>query len=147
VADLATAKEAADLDGKITAARAALDKVDAKKASREADPQGAALTRSIRRFVPIDQDTVSDAVHTLFALAIEFASGFGLLLVLGHHGSAAPKPADPEPIPEPEPADEPIRRFHHERVRPVQGGRIFASDMHAGFCSWCRDRGPEAHRR
>jgi hypothetical protein len=152
VADLAAARQAADLDGKIAAAQAALDKVDAKEASREADPQGAALTRSIRRFAPIDQDTVSDAVHTLFALAIEFASGFGLLLVLGHHGSAPARgePADNEQGEhDPRDADETagpidvVERFRSQRVRPVPGGRVAVADMHSAYLQVCQARGIE----
>jgi hypothetical protein len=35
-------------------------------------------------------------------------------------------------------------QFDHDRVRPVQGGKKLVSDMHAGFCSWCQERGLEA---
>jgi len=146
VADLAVAKKAAEFDRKIEAAQAALAKVDLKEASREADPQAAALTRWVRRFVAAEQDLVSDAVHSLFALMMEFASGFGLLVVLGHHGKAE----EPQTAKKPDVGNDEalgpldvIERFRGERVRPAQGGRVAASEMHAAFCGWCTERGIE----
>jgi hypothetical protein len=99
--------------------------------------------------MPIDQDTVSDGVHTLFALAIEFASGFGLLLVLGHHGSAPTKgePADadqdaPDGGETAGPIDV-IEQFRSQRVRPVPGGRVAVADMHGAYLQVCQARGIE----
>jgi len=83
-------------------------------------------------------------VHTLFALAIEFASGFGLLLVLGHHGSAPSdsKAADPdESEPEPRSGGEPAQPI--DVIEQFRAQRVAVADIHNAYLQLCQARGIE----
>jgi hypothetical protein len=149
--DLATAKTARDLDGKIAVARDLLDKADLRTATKETDPQSAAFAK----ITGADQGLVAAAAHVILALGIEFGSGLGFWLVFGHGGrqrEVASIPAGPAlPSPGPiaaqpmgieTPADS-IEQFFLEAVRPLLGQRVSGAAMYARYETWCTDRGTE----
>jgi hypothetical protein len=72
--------KAADLDGKIAAAEEALNKVDVKAATMQADPQSASVAKAIGA----DQNLIAALSHAVFAISIELGSGVGFWLVFGH---------------------------------------------------------------
>jgi hypothetical protein len=78
--DRASTIKAAELDGKIAAAEAALNAVDKKEAVKEADPQSA----SMAKVVGADRNIIAAFSHAFFAIAIELGSGIGFWLVFGH---------------------------------------------------------------
>jgi hypothetical protein len=163
-ADLATSRKAAELDAKIAAAREKLGGVDVATASREADPQAAALARLVRLAVNVDdkgaEDLARTALHAVIAILLELGSGLGLYVVFGHHGGATPAregAPSPEPhtslLPAPSgpravsdavviegPADA-IARFVLERVRPTLRGRVSGAAMYAAYVAWCEEQG------
>jgi hypothetical protein len=149
VAAMATAKAAADLDAKIEAARLALGKVDAGVADKDADPQSAAIAKATGK----SQDSVRMVLHGLIAAVVELGSGLGLYVVFGHHGrppeamqqgntpmvdAIAPPIGDVITIEGPSDA---IGRFMLEKVRPVEGARVAASDLFAAYDSWSVEQG------
>jgi hypothetical protein len=148
-ADVATAKRADDLNGKIAAAQAKLDSTDRKTASKETDPQSASLAK----ITGTDQGVIAAAAHVFLALGIEFGSGLGFWLAFGHGGGGRREPVrdlGPSPtvaaLPSPEPLDvetpsDAIERFFVECVRPTLGQRVRASAMMAAYEQWCGDRG------
>lgn len=159
-AELATAHTADVLDSKVAAARARLDAVDVTAATVEADPQAAAISRLTGQ----GEEIVRTALHALIAIILELGSGLGFYLVFGHHGRrekghdapAAPgaviSPAHPAltaramalaPTVTVEGPADAIERFVLERLRPVHGARVAASDLFAAYEQWCDDQGLE----
>jgi hypothetical protein len=81
VTNRAATRAAADLDGKIDAARQALAEVDAHEAHKVADPQAMAISRLTGQ----TEDWVRTLLHALIAILIELGSGWGLYVVFGPH--------------------------------------------------------------
>lgn len=152
-AERASAATAPPLDAKIAAARAKLDAVDVAAATKEADPQAAALSRLSGQ----SQEFVRTALHGLIAVLLELGSGLGFYLVFGHHGRRENRDNFHEPsqaiaplavesatdaITVEGPGDA-VQRFVLERIRPVQGERVSGSAMFAAYEAWCEAQGFE----
>jgi hypothetical protein len=161
-ADLAISRKATDLDARIAEARGKLEGIDAKTASREADPQAAALARLVRLVANVDDKSAEDyartALHAVIAILLELGSGLGFYVVFGHHGRpredamvpAAPLQstlvARPSSIVEAVVIEGPtdaIGRFVLESVRPTLGARVSGSEMFAAYEGWCERQGLE----
>ena len=142
---------AADLDVRITAAEEALNNVDVKAATMQADPQAASMAKAIGA----DQDLVASVLHVILAISIEIGSGLGVWLAFGHSRLAersrsrrSSMPAiEPLPaltsLPSIEQPSDGVRRFIREMVRTVEGCRIAASELYARYEAWCDAQGME----
>ena len=141
---------AADLDSKIAAAEEALDRVDVKAATMQADPQSASMAKAIGA----DQNLIAALSHAVFAISIELGSGVGFWLVFGHGAPSRRRletePAGFVPIDRAgavdlqaidEKPEEIIARFFLEAVRPRPNGRVQSGVMWAAYKRWCADRG------
>lgn len=80
---------AAELDGKISAARTKLEGIDLKAVNADVDAQAVALVKLVGQFVGDDHAKVRTLIHALLAIVLEFGSGLGLFLVFGSHAPAA----------------------------------------------------------
>jgi hypothetical protein len=147
-AELATARDARDLDAKISAAQTRLEKLDLREAVTETDPQAAALSRLTGR----SQELVRSGLQAALALLLELGSGLGFFLIFGHHGHTSEpdtvsrsvgrvrrQVAAAEPSVISQPGHE-IERFILEQLRPIQFERVSASDLYAAYREWCLDR-------
>jgi hypothetical protein len=160
--DLATSRTAAALDVQIADVRTKLEGLDVKTASREADPQAAALARLVRLVANVDDKSAEDyartALHAVIAILLELGSGLGFYVVFGHHGRpredglvpAAPLQSTPVARPASiieavviEGPTDAIGRFVLESVRPTLGARVSGSEMFAAYEGWCERQGLE----
>jgi hypothetical protein len=151
VAAVAATKAARQLERKIEAAYAALEEVDIKAATRDADPQAG----DIAHLTGIGRDTVTALLHLVLAISIEIGSGLGVWLAFGH--GRKPEPAElaradglaVEPLaalasePVVEGPDDILRRFAEETLRPAPGSRVSASELFAAYERWCEREGIE----
>ena len=160
-ADHAATVKAEELDGKIAAARTALEGIDATEVAREGDPQAAALAVLLGRFIGDDKALIRSAIHAAIAIGLEIGSGFGLFALFGHHG----RRREDEAVPDGEPATSrpvgiggPAERGRHDRdaercrrqilCRMRRPGRRPAGLGNAGVRRLrALVRGPEPHRR
>jgi hypothetical protein len=69
--------KAVDLDGRIASAEEALNKLDVKAATMQADPQSASMSKAIGP----DENMIAAVSHAVFAISIELGSGVGFWLV------------------------------------------------------------------
>lgn len=140
------------IEAKIASAQTELAKVDVKEATKEADPQAAALALLVGHFIGDDKERIRTAIHALLAIVLEAGSGFGFYLVFGSHAlrqrevdeahaeHAAVLMNDAhEAVTIETPADA-IERFFRERVRPARGERASASALYADYEQWCYGR-------
>jgi hypothetical protein len=146
--------KAAELDGKIAAAEAALTAVDKKEAIKEADPQSASMAKAIGA----DRNIIATLSHAFFAIAIELGSGVGFWLVFGHGAanhkreeeapSTALVPIDPSPPQRLYAIDETpaeiAERFFLEVIRPALGRRVQSLAVWSAYLRWCSVRGIDA---
>jgi hypothetical protein len=145
--------KAAGLDAQIAAAEAAVNAVDKKEAVKEADPQSASMAKAIGT----DQNIIAALSQAFFAIAIEFGSGVGFWLVLGHGtprreddpqstalASVDPGPARKLHAVECETPAEIIERFFLEVARPALNRRVRSLAAWSAYSQWCADRGIEA---
>ncbi len=149
------------LDGEIAAARAALDGIDAKEATREGDPQATALAVLLGRFIGDDKALIRSVIHAAIAIGLEIGSGFGLFALFGHHGrrredeamqDGAPPASSGLPALEAQPngavtieaPSDIVARFFAECVAPAAGQRVSATQVYAAFERWCGARNDAA---
>mgnify|MGYP003375273512 CR=1 FL=1 len=151
-AERANAVKATGLDAQITTARAKYEAIDVTAATKEADPQAAALSR----LTTYNKETIRTALHGLIAVLLELGSGLGFYLVFGHHGkreqaakTEPPRPAQSTALATVQDAmivegpGDAVQRFVLERIRPVQGERVSGSELFAAYESWCEAQGLE----
>ena len=144
--------KAEELDGKIAAARTALEGIDAEEVAREGDPQAAALAVLLGRFIGDDKSLIRSTIHAAIAIGLEIGSGFGLFALFGHHGrriedDEEPATADvtaleanPNGAVTIETPSDAVAKFFAECVLRAAGQRVSATQMYAAYERWCGTR-------
>lgn len=142
--DRALTEQAADATARLRTAEDHAARLDVRKATAEADPQAAALSRALG----ISEHTVSMLSFVLASIMVEIGSGLLPWMLYGHSASR-PKPdvQAPQAIEETLEAETPPAAaredFFRECVLPALGKRVSAGSMFTAYQRWALERGHE----
>jgi hypothetical protein len=142
-------KRANELDDQIAKAEAAVGATTTTTAIRETDPQAKVLAEA----TGLGIELFGMVNHIFLASVVEIVSGLGLWLIHGWFGRKRPAdaaevsanaPAAETPLAAPAAPQTPqeIRAlFFANCVFTRKDSRVYAKDVYAGYCIWCRRHG------
>ncbi len=155
-AELAAARRAAELEGRIVAVRARLDEASLAGPSAEADPQAAILST----ISGVGTDQIQLGLTILVSLLVEAGSALGLFVALSHWriledktmGLPVPVEASAKALPAlvvPGDAELPYEKtdvelYFDERIDESKESSVTALALFEDYCNWCdlKDKTP-----